>query len=114
MFQFWLFLEAFLKFFFPIIYFFQQQQYQVRAPHTSPQPPQLSPVTSNIVQRPQWSGETHPALAQVPRTPQQLQHLQRLQMQREQQQQMSPGQQMVRPPVPCSVAQQQVQPGLPG
>ena len=98
---------------------FQQQQYQARAPlpHTSPQPPQLSPVTSNIVQRPQWAGETHPALAQVPRTPQQLQHLQRLQMQREQQQQMSPGQQqMVRPPAPSVVSQQQgvVQPGLPG
>ena len=68
--------------------------------------------------RPQWSGETHPALAQVPRTPQQLQHLQRLQMQREQQQQQqqqpggqpqhSPNQgQMVgpRPPVPCNVPQ---------
>jgi len=36
--------------------------------------------------RPQWSGETHPALAQVPHTPQQLQHLHRLQQQREQQQ----------------------------
>jgi len=33
---------------------------------------------------PAWSGETHPALAQVPRTPQQIQHLQRLQIQRQQ------------------------------
>ena len=32
-----------------------------------------------------WSGETHPALAQVPRTPQQIQHMQRLQLQRQQQ-----------------------------
>ena len=31
-----------------------------------------------------WSGDPHPALAQVPRTPQQIQHLQRLQMQRQQ------------------------------
>merc|ERR1719412_2340413 len=30
-----------------------------------------------------WSGDPHPALAQVPRTPQQIQHLQRLQMQRQ-------------------------------
>lgn len=44
-----------------------------------------SPQGGQGAMRPQWSGETHPALAQVPRTPQQLQHLQRLQMQREQQ-----------------------------
>ena len=30
-----------------------------------------------------WSGDPHPALAQVPRTPQQIQHIQRLQMQRD-------------------------------
>lgn len=119
--------------------------FQVRAPHTSPQqtPPQLSPVTSMQQQRPQWSGkkdallvkcidaklrlatssgETHPALAQVPRTPQQIQHIQRLQMQREQQQQqMSPNQQqMVRPPVPMpgqpqtQLQQPQPQPGPQG
>jgi hypothetical protein len=68
--------------------------------------------------RPTWTGETHPALAQVPRTPQQLQHLQRLQMQREQQQQPSlhsPNHQMVgpRPPVPSSVTQPPVQPAQP-
>merc|ERR1719412_2950943 len=87
----------------------------VRVPHSSP---------SGMQPRPAWTGETHPALAQVPRTPQQLQHLQRLQMQREQQQQQqqqpgpqvqpqhSPNQQMVgpRPPVPCNVPQQALAP----
>ena len=77
------------------------------APATSHPSPQLSPATpggaagspgtpmspgaARMVSpltpggpRPTWSGETHPALAQVPRTPQQLQHLQRLQLQRDQ------------------------------
>ena len=105
----------------------QPQQYgqNIRGPsHTSPQPmqtqQQISPSGSitppnarmqmpgnmqlHGQNRPQWSGETHPALAQVPRTPQQLQHLQRLQLQREQQleqQQMLPQQ---RPQTPVSMS----------
>ena len=105
----------------------QPQQFgqNVRGPsHTSPQPmqaqQQISPSGSitppnarmqipGTMQmqgqnRPQWSGETHPALAQVPRTPQQLQHLQRLQLQREQQleqQQMLPQQ---RPQTPVNMS----------
>lgn len=90
----------------------------VGAPHLSPnqmppgtppaaltQGPGMPPVSVHPGARPTWSGETHPALAQVPRTPQQLQHLQRLQMQREQQQQMEhggprmAGPQQVGPPV---------------
>ena len=111
----------------PITQGAQPQQFgqNVRGPsHTSPQPmqvqQQISPSGSitppnNRMQiptnmqiqgqnRPQWSGETHPALAQVPRTPQQLQHLQRLQLQREQQleqQQMLPQQ---RPQTPVSMS----------
>ena len=84
----------------------QQFNQGVRVPHSSPNAPMMSPNNGNVrmpmtppaganpQMRPAWSGETHPALAQVPRTPQQLQHLQRLQMQREQQQQMMGGQQM--------------------
>ena len=105
----------------------QAQQFapNIRGPsHTSPQPmqtpQQISPsgsitppntrmqVPGNMQiqgqNRPQWSGETHPALAQVPRTPQQLQHLQRLQLQREQQleqQQMLPQQ---RPQTPVNMS----------
>eukprot|EP00094_Tigriopus_californicus_P005485 TCALIF_05287-PA protein Name:"Similar to PAXIP1 PAX-interacting protein 1 (Homo sapiens)" AED:0.10 eAED:0.10 QI:0/0.6/0.5/1/1/1/6/134/1359 len=74
-------------------------QQVIRVPHSSPNasimspgagPNNRMPVPQSVAgqPRPTWSGETHPALAQVPRTPQQLQHLQRLQMQREQQQQM--------------------------
>ena len=105
----------------------------VRAPHSSPGsvPPARMPMSqANQEQmRPTWSGETHPALAQVPRTPQQLQHLQRLQQQREQQQQLDPatgmmqpvprptmpgtptqqGQMLGQPPVPLSPQQQQQQ-----
>ncbi len=71
--------------------------------------------------RPQWSGETHPALAQVPHTPQQLQHLHRLQQQREQQQMeqipLQAQQQVLgapRPPVSLSMTQAspQMQSGL--
>ena len=105
----------------------QPQQFgqNVRGPsHTSPQPMQaqqqvspsgsVTPPNSRMPipgsmqmtgqNRPQWSGETHPALAQVPRTPQQLQHLQRLALQREQQleqQQMLPHQ---RPQTPVSMS----------
>ena len=103
----------------------QQFGQNVRGPsHTSPQPMQAQqqispsgsvtppnarmPIPGSMQMpgqnRPQWSGETHPALAQVPRTPQQLQHLQRLALQREQQleqQQMLPHQ---RPQTPVSMS----------
>merc|ERR1719458_1057681 len=71
-----------------------------------------------------WSGDPHPALAQVPRTPQQIQHLQRLQMQRqqvveggaapvEQVQAAAPQQASMMPQQPGIASQAGPQPGIP-
>ena len=76
---------------------------QARMPLRMGQPPGM---------RPQWTGEAHPALAQVPHTPQQLQHLHRLQQQREQQQMDQMPLQQPRPPgaMPMSQTSPQLQP----
>ena len=59
-----------------------QQMGNLSPGHVSPS--RMTSPVQNPGLRQAWSGEPHPALAQVPRTPHQLQHLQRLQMQRQQ------------------------------
>merc|ERR1719394_506867 len=59
-----------------------QQMGNLSPGHVSPN--RMPSPVQNPGLRQAWSGDPHPALAQVPRTPQQIQHLQRLQMQRQQ------------------------------
>ena len=59
-----------------------QQMGNLSPGHVSPN--RMPSPVQNPGLRQAWSGDPHPALAQVPRTPQQIQHLQRLQMQRAQ------------------------------
>ena len=59
-----------------------QQMGNLSPGHVSPN--RMPSPVQNPGLRQAWSGDPHPALAQVPRTPQQIQHLQRLHMQRQQ------------------------------
>merc|ERR1712227_862241 len=59
-----------------------QQMGNLSPGHVSPN--RMPSPVQNPGLRQAWSGDPHPALAQVPRTPQQILHLQRLQMQRQQ------------------------------
>ena len=65
-----------------------QQMGNLSPGHVSPN--RMPSPVQNPGLRQAWSGDPHPALAQVPRTPQQIQHLQRLQMQRQQVEGVSP------------------------
>ena len=85
-----------------------QQMGNLSPGHVSPN--RMTSPVQNPGLRQAWSGEPHPALAQVPRTPHQLQHLQRLQMQRQQAEGTNTGDQQGLPVANNPIMQQ---PGLP-
>merc|ERR1719297_758039 len=85
-----------------------QQMGNLSPGHVSPN--RMTSPVQNPGLRQAWSGEPHPALAQVPRTPHQLQHLQRLQMQRQQAEGSNNGEQQQQAGLPVGNMQQ---PGMP-